>query len=116
MSEEIKSTGKFALVHRVLTENGEKTDVIRGRVTADINLKKGQTFFFNDFAGDIEALVKNDIVTRSEATERIEVRARLDREYNQNTMYSLRAGKTPEELKAGKDSAGSNTAVSGAKL
>lgn len=102
---ETKSTGKFALVHRVLDDKGEKTDVIRGRVTDDILLIKGQTFFFNDYKGDIEALVTNDIIDRSKADERLEVRARLDREYNQNTMYSLRAGKTPEELKSEKDGA-----------
>lgn len=105
MSEPIKNSGKFALVHRVLDDKGEKTDVIRGRVTADITLLKGQTFFFNDFLEDVEALVTNKIIDRAAATERLEVRAKLDREYNQNTMYSLRAGKTPSELAAEKEGA-----------
>lgn len=97
---EIKNEGKFALVHRVLNEDGTPTDVIRARITADIVLKQGQTIFFNDFAEDVEALVKNKIIDRDKATERLEVRERLDKEYNQSTMYSLRAGKTKEQLAA----------------
>lgn len=95
-----KNTGKFALVHRVLDKNGNKTDTIRARITDDIVLKKGQVIFFNDFEEDVNNLVENNIITREDAIERIETRARLDKEYNQSTMYSLRAGTTPEEYKA----------------
>lgn len=93
-----KNMGKFALVQRVLNEQGKYDGVIRARITDDIVLKKGQTVFFNDFEDDIKALVERNIINEEEASQRIETRKKLDREYNQETVYSLRAGKLPEEV------------------
>lgn len=94
-----KNTGKFALVQRILDEKGNYDGIIRARVTDDIVLKKGQTIFFNDFEEDVKGLVKMDVIDAQEADERINERKRLDKEYNQETVYSLRAGKLPENTK-----------------
>lgn len=96
-----KNTGKFALAYRVLDDAGNVKGV-RARITDDIVLKRGQTVFFNSFEEDIQALVKNNYITSQEAQERIEKRKQLDAEYGQETAYSLRAGKLPENSTLGK--------------
>jgi len=93
----VKNTGKFAQVQRILNENGEYEGVIRARVTDDIVLKKGQTVFFNEIEEEMKALVERNFISAEEADERLNKRKQLDKEYNQETVYSLRAGKLPEE-------------------
>jgi hypothetical protein len=90
-----KNTGKFALAYRVLDESGNSLGV-RAKITDDIILKRGQTVFFNEFTQEVQALAKNKIISQEEAEEKILQRQRLDREYNQETLYSVRAGKVPE--------------------
>lgn len=90
-----KNTGKFALAYRVLDESGNAVGV-RARITDDIVLKRGQIVFFNNFEEEINGLVKNEYITSQEANERIQKRKELDAQYNQETAYSLRAGKLPE--------------------
>lgn len=97
---EIKNTGKFALVQRILDDSGKPTDVIRAYITDDIVLKKGQTVFFNGFEDDINELVKREYITAEEGEKRIADRRAKDAEYSQSTMYSLRAGNLPKEKEA----------------
>lgn len=91
----LKNTGKFAMAYRVLDEAGNPVEV-RARITDDIVLKKGQTIFFNEFVEDIKSLAQRNIISPEEADERIKTRERLDKEYNQQTAYSLRAGKVTD--------------------
>jgi len=45
---------------------------------------------------DIEGLVKNDVITRQEGNDKLIKRESMDKEFNQKTLYSLRAGNVPE--------------------
>lgn len=94
-----KNTGAFGLVFRVLNDNGESQGV-RVKVTDDILLKKGQTLFLNDYKENIVGLADRGVISKQEAEDRINTRARLDAEYNQQTIYAIRAGK-PVEPKQG---------------
>lgn len=81
---------KFGIVQR--TDKG-----VKAVVTQDITLKRGQTIFFNDYEESINNLVKYNVITSEAAAEQIEKTRKLDREYKRETLYSLRAGKLPEE-------------------
>jgi len=93
---DIKNTGKFAIVTKVLDDNGTPTGVVRAKITDNIVLTKGQTVFFNDLDEELVALVSKNIISAEDAEERKQSTAKRDREYNQETVYSLRAGKPPE--------------------
>jgi len=101
MSTDTKSVGKFALVQRILDDKGNDTGVVRARITDDIVLTRGQTIFFNDFKEDIEKLVELKVITQQEGNDKIVKRESLDADFNQKTLYSLRAGKVPEVVATG---------------
>lgn len=77
---------KFAIVQR--NDKG-----VYAKVTQDITLKQGQMVFFNDYEESVKFLGQNGIITPEEAEQKIARTKELDREYNRETLYSLRAGK-----------------------
>ena len=93
-----KNTGKFALAYKVLNDDGSVKGV-RARITDDIILKRGQTVFFNGFEEEINTLVEKNFISAQEGQEKLAKRSELDSQYNQETLYSLRAGNIPTNEK-----------------
>lgn len=76
---------KFAIVSK--SDKG-----IMAKVTQDITLKRGQMIFFNDYAEGIKKLAEYNIISKEEANDKLALTEELDRKYNRETIYSLRAG------------------------
>lgn len=104
-----KTEGAFATLRKIvpknplldsagkpmLDENGQPAKLLVAKAFSDIFIKAGQVIFFNDVIEGIDALESKGIITSEVASEKRLKVASDDKQYNQETLYQLRAGKVP---------------------